>query len=222
MKETIDKLVAEIDADTRANLEDAGKRTLQLFGAQDSPYLKAVFSKAAAMGVNVRWSSEAPGIYSAGPVVYDRETVQPKEPLIPFGDDDLDGMQCGRSSCTAQAVGLIIERLRPRNPHVCIVGRGHAVKGLAEDLLKKDCTVTICHSKTRNLVDSAHPADVVVNCAPGDPFLDYVTLGNCNLLLDISGGMNKCDLGNHIDYVGLREIGRVNTSILMSRFAAAI
>ncbi|NDB82410.1 MAG: bifunctional 5,10-methylenetetrahydrofolate dehydrogenase/5,10-methenyltetrahydrofolate cyclohydrolase, partial [Alphaproteobacteria bacterium] len=51
--------------------------------------------------------------------------------------------------------------------HVAMIGRSNIVgRPLASLLLQKDATITICHSKTRNLHDITSRADVVV-CASG-------------------------------------------------------
>lgn len=55
--------------------------------------------------------------------------------------------------------------------HVVVVGRSNTVgKPLAALMLKRDATVTVCHSKTQNLADFTKQADVLV-CAVGKPNL---------------------------------------------------
>lgn len=54
---------------------------------------------------------------------------------------------------------------------VCVVGRSPILgKPLAAMLLNRNATVTICHSKTKNLKDEINQADIVV-CAVGKPEL---------------------------------------------------
>ena len=51
--------------------------------------------------------------------------------------------------------------------HAVVVGRSNIVgKPMALMLLKKDCTVTICHSKTDNLINFTKTADILI-CAVG-------------------------------------------------------
>lgn len=55
--------------------------------------------------------------------------------------------------------------------HVVIVGRSNTVgKPLAALMLRRDATVTVCHSKTQHLADITRQADVLV-CAVGKPNL---------------------------------------------------
>jgi len=58
-----------------------------------------------------------------------------------------------------------------RGKDVTVIGRGNVVgKPLAFMLLERDATVTICHSKTRNLADHTKRADIVI-AAAGSPLL---------------------------------------------------
>lgn len=67
--------------------------------------------------------------------------------------------------CTAQAVVRLLEEndIEIAGKNVVVVGRSKIVgKPLANLLLMKDATVTICHSKTENLSEFTRRADIVV------------------------------------------------------------
>jgi methylenetetrahydrofolate dehydrogenase (NADP+)/methenyltetrahydrofolate cyclohydrolase len=73
-----------------------------------------------------------------------------------------------------------------------IVGRGNVVgKPLAFMLLQKDATVTICHSKTKNLQEHTKRADILVAAAGSAGLItaDMVKEGAC--VVDV--GTNKVD-----------------------------
>ena len=76
-----------------------------------------------------------------------------------------------------------------------IVGRSNIVgKPLAQLLLADNCTVTIAHSRTRNLADVCRRADILV-AAVGRAELvrgDWVKPGAC--VIDV--GINRIDAGN--------------------------
>lgn len=81
--------------------------------------------------------------------------------------------------CTPAGVQqiLIRERIEIRRSHVVIVGRSNLVgKPLAMMLVQKadcaDATVTVCHSRTRDLVEHTRRADILV-AAMGQP--EFVT-----------------------------------------------
>lgn len=71
-------------------------------------------------------------------------------------------------------------KIEVSSKHVVIVGRSLLVgRSLAQLLLNKDATVTICHSKTKNLASITKTADIIIS-ATGIPRLitkEYVSKG---------------------------------------------
>ena len=71
----------------------------------------------------------------------------------------------GFAPATAAAVVEILTRARVpmAGARVCVIGRGPVVgKPVSLLLLAEDATVTVCHSRTRDLVTIAHQADIIV------------------------------------------------------------
>ena len=71
----------------------------------------------------------------------------------------------GLVPCTPQGASLLIKDSLPSlsGLHAVIVGRSNLVgKPIAQLLLRENCTVTICHSKTKNLKEVCLSADVLV------------------------------------------------------------
>ncbi|MBL7498914.1 bifunctional 5,10-methylenetetrahydrofolate dehydrogenase/5,10-methenyltetrahydrofolate cyclohydrolase [Frankia sp. CNm7] len=76
-------------------------------------------------------------------------------------------------SATAEAVVEILRRAEVplAGARACVIGRGPVVgKPAALLLLAEDATVTVCHSRTKDLATVAHEADIVV-AAVGQPKL---------------------------------------------------
>jgi methylenetetrahydrofolate dehydrogenase (NADP+)/methenyltetrahydrofolate cyclohydrolase len=148
------------------------------------------------------------------PVVVDpREGSFDVDNISPYCEDYL--------SCTAEAcVAILLQFVELSGKHICIIGRGHAVQMLRDALLHGyDATVTVCHSKTKNLREIAATADIVINSAPRlNPYRD-VGFKVDRILLDISGALCDWEDSNLLTYIGPREIGRVNTAIVLNRFA---
>lgn len=98
--------------------------------------------------------------------------------LIPPGKD-VDGanfVSTGRlvrglpafAPATAEAVMRLLEyhQVPIEGSHVVVVGRSHVVgKPVSLLLLEKNATVTICHSKTRNLAIHTSRADIIIAAA---------------------------------------------------------
>lgn len=70
-----------------------------------------------------------------------------------------------RAACTPRACLAILEHygIELDGKNVVVLGRSNVVgKPVALVLLQKNCTVTICHSHTKNLTDILQKADIVV------------------------------------------------------------
>lgn len=77
----------------------------------------------------------------------------------------------GLVPATARGVVTLLEHnnVELKGAHVVVIGRSMLVgKSTALHILNQDATVTICHSKTRNLADYTKTADVIV-VATGHP-----------------------------------------------------
>jgi methylenetetrahydrofolate dehydrogenase (NADP+) / methenyltetrahydrofolate cyclohydrolase len=85
-------------------------------------------------------------------------------------------------ACTPSGVIelLVRERIPIAGQHAVVIGRSDIVgKPMALLLLHRDATVTICHSKTANLVDMCRQADILVAAIgrPGMVTKDFVKPG---------------------------------------------
>ena len=78
-------------------------------------------------------------------------------------------------SCTPYGIIKMLEeyKIQLQGANVVILGRSNIVgKPLTQCLLNKDATVTICHSKTKNVEEITKKADILIS-AIGKP--KYVT-----------------------------------------------
>lgn len=96
--------------------------------------------------------------------------------------------------CTALAVSKLLEEndIDVSGKHVVIVGRSKIVgKPLANLLLSKDATVTICHSKTKNLSEFTKQADIVVMACGVPKLLKDDMIKDGAIVVDV--GINNID-----------------------------
>ena len=102
------------------------------------------------------------------------------------------GINEGFVPCTALGCLEVIRKYEPNlsGKNAVIVGRSNIVgKPLAALLLKEDCTVTICHSKSQNLSSITSKADIVV-AAIGSPLkLTTEYFKNDAIVIDV--GINR-------------------------------
>ena len=127
--------------------------------------------------------------------------------LIP-AEKDVDGFSAGNmgrlaqfspdaiKACTPYGMMKLLDyyHIDPAGKHAVVVGRSNIVgKPMALLLLQKDATVTICHSKTKNLAEITRQADILV-CAVGKKHLitaDMVKEGAVVLDAGINRGEGK-------------------------------
>ena len=96
--------------------------------------------------------------------------------------------------CTALAVMRILDEnnIEVQGKNVVIVGRGKLVgRPLANLMLSKDATVTICHSKTNNLEFYTKNADIVVMACGVPKLLNGDMIKDDAVVIDV--GINKID-----------------------------
>lgn len=74
--------------------------------------------------------------------------------------------------------------------HAVILGRSHVVgKPLALLLLRENCTVTVCHSRTKNLADITRTADILISAVGRVGFLTGDMLKPGAAVVDV--GINR-------------------------------
>ena len=127
----------------------------------------------------------------------------------------------GLVPCTPQGASLLIKDSLPSlsGLHAVIVGRSNLVgKPIAQLLLKENCTVTICHSRTKNLKEVCLSADILV-AAVGIPEMvkgDWVKDGavvidvGINRLPAPEKGEGKTKLFGDVDF---DEAGKKSSAI---------
>lgn len=115
----------------------------------------------------------------------------------------------GMVPCTPLGIVRMLEsyRIPLAGKHAVVVGRSSIVgKPLAHLLLARDCTVTICHSRTPDLAYFTRQADILV-AAVGRPRLikaDMVKPGA--VVVDV--GINRLETGlvGDVDFDAVREV----------------
>lgn len=113
------------------------------------------------------------------------QSVIPEKDVDGFSECNVGKLNLGSEcleSCTPAGVIQLLERsgIQTDGKHCVVIGRSNIVgKPMAAMLLKKNGTVTICHSHTENLAEITKQADILV-CAAGKPKMvtaEYVKHG---------------------------------------------
>lgn len=104
------------------------------------------------------------------------DNVNPKKDVDGFSAVNMGRLYQGTGDiipCTPKGILTILKELEPNlsGKNVVVVGKSLIVgKPMAAILLNEGCTVTICHSRTTNLVEHTKSADILI-VATGVPHL---------------------------------------------------
>lgn len=113
--------------------------------------------------------------------------------------------------CTPKGIIKLLEfyNIQPSGKHVVVLGRSLIVgRPMAALLTNYDATVTLCHSKTKNLSEITKTADIII-CAVGNPKginTSFVDQGKKQIIIDV--GINRDPQGKlcgDCDYDAIRD-----------------
>lgn len=144
------------------------------------------------------------------------ETINPRKDvdgLHPMNVGNLSSGYDSSVSCTPLGCYFLIKNIEKNlsGKHAVVIGRSNLNgKPMTQLLLKENCTVTITHSKTKDLKAECNRADIII-AAVGRPKLvrgDWVKKGA--IVIDV--GINKTDSGLVGD-VDFNEVSKVAKAI---------
>lgn len=139
------------------------------------------------------------------------------------------GDETGFAPCTAEAVMAMLEAydIDPKGKRAVVVGRSMVIgKPAAMMLLKKNATVTICHTRTVDLKETCRQAQILIAAAGRAKMISGDMVGEGAVVADV--GINVDEAGNlcgDVDFEEAKErasyispvpkgVGSVTTSIL--------
>lgn len=127
-----------------------------------------------------------------------RNRIDPDKDIDGVNDINIIRLFNGRSDalvpCTALGIMKILDfyKIDLKGMDVTIIGRSiHIGKALYSLLLNRDCTVTICHSKTKDLVKHTKNSDMVITSVGKANFINQDMIRDDVILIDV--GFNYLD-----------------------------
>lgn len=105
--------------------------------------------------------------------------------------------------CTAKGCLELIKTCEKNlsSKKIIVIGRSNIVgRPLAALLLRENCTVTICHSQTKDLMNITSAADIIVSAIGKPRFLTKEYFNSSAIVIDV--GINKIMLENKSQLVG--------------------
>ena len=147
------------------------------------------------------------------------DAIDPNKDVDGFHPNNVGNLSSGYESsvpCTPQGCHLLIKKIEQNlnGKKAVVLGRSNLNgKPMTQLLLKENCTVTIAHSKTKNLKEECLKADILV-VAVGIPKLvkgDWVKKGS--IVIDV--GINKTEEGivGDVDFDEVSKFAKAITPV---------
>lgn len=117
-------------------------------------------------------------------------------------------------SCTPYGVVKMLEKydIPVEGKNAVIIGRSNIVgKPLIQCLLKKNATVTVCHSKTKNIADITKTADILIAAVGKSKFVTKEMVKNGAVVIDV--GINRNEDGKLVGDVNFEEVEKIASYI---------
>lgn len=109
---------------------------------------------------------------------------------------------------------LELENVSLEGMHAVVIGRSNIVgKPMAQLLLGKNCTVTVCHSKTENLKEIVKTADLIVAAVGKPKFVTADMVKKDAIVIDV--GINRVNgkLIGDVDFDNVKDIASCITPV---------
>ena len=141
------------------------------------------------------------------------EPIAPAKDVDGFHEANLGALMAGRPGvvpCTPLGCMRLIERagVQVAGRHAVVLGRSNIVgKPLAQLLLQRDATVTICHSKSGHLADFTRQADILIAAVGRAKLVTDAMVKPGACVLDV--GINRLPdgkLAGDVDFEAVRPI----------------
>lgn len=132
--------------------------------------------------------------------------------ISPYKDIDCLTFECqgklytgekGFIPCTANSILTLIESLNItiESKEVVVLGRSNIVgKPVAQLLLNKNATVTICHSKTANLKDVCKKADILIVAIGRPKFITSQYIKDGAIVIDVGTSSFEGKITGDVDF----------------------
>lgn len=177
----------------------------------ETPYYKGIIKDAEYCGIAVDQ-------YTTAFTRMNNGTISLHDGIDPPTKCDLDGGNF--IPCTVEAILELFKKwdVQVEGKDVCIIGRSKRVgKPLANILMNQNATVTVCHSKTKDIIPYVMGADIVIGCC-GDRKLFKTKRIICKpdaLIVDIGGEFKDADLDCSALIPFINGVGPVTRAVLM-------
>ena len=123
--------------------------------------------------------------------------IDPKKDIDGFSNVSVGNLYLGRPqlvSCTPKGIIRLLEYygIDLEGKNVCLINRSNIVgKPLFHLLIAKNATVTVCHSKTKDLKEITKKADIVISAVGKPKFITADMINDGTIVVDV--GISRID-----------------------------
>lgn len=139
-------------------------------------------------------------------------TISPDKDVDGFNPINVGNLSIGEDafiSCTPFGIVKMLEEynIETEGKNVVILGRSNIVgKPMIQCMLNKNATVTVCHSKTKNIEEITKNADIIIAAIGKPKFLTENMVKDGAVIIDV--GINRLENGTicgDVDYDKVKE-----------------
>lgn len=148
------------------------------------------------------------------------EHINPIKDVDAFHETNVGKIMTGNFKflpCTPAGIVYLLDatNIEISGKHCVIIGRSNIVgKPLAMLMLHRDATVTICHSKTQNLMEICKTADILIAAVGKAKFVTHSMVKPGAVVIDV--GINRCENGKlcgDVDFENVRNVASYITPV---------
>ena len=138
------------------------------------------------------------------------ERISPKKDVDGFNPVNVGKLSIGIDtfvSCTPWGIMKIFEEygIDLEGKNVVVLGRSNIVgKPMVQCLLSKNATVTICHSRTKNIENITQNADVIISAIGRPKFVTENMVKDGAVVIDV--GINRLEDGSLVGDVDFENV----------------
>ena len=143
--------------------------------------------------------------------------ISPQKDVDGFNAINVGNLSLGKDcfiSCTPYGIIKMLEeyKIDLEGKHAVIIGRSNIVgKPMVQCLLEKNATVTICHSRTKNLENITKQADILVVAIGKPKFITKEFVKDGAIVIDV--GINRLDDGKICGDVDFESVEPITSYI---------
>jgi methylenetetrahydrofolate dehydrogenase (NADP+)/methenyltetrahydrofolate cyclohydrolase len=147
--------------------------------------------------------------------------IDPKKDVDGFGAYNLGKMLLSREfehlpPATPAGIIMLLEhyKIPVAGKHAVIVGRSNIVgKPLSVMLLNRDATVTVCHSKTKNLSSMTKQADILVAAVGKAAMITADMVKRGAVVIDVGVNRTSKGLTGDVDFEAVKDVASAITPV---------